>query len=395
MLDGRFFLHCIHNNIAPMPTILIALLLSLGAALALGVSRFSYGLLLTPMKDSLNWSYLLAGAMGTANAVGYFVGALSAPALMRRVSAERVFWMSAIVTGGLMLWAGFTTDTSQLMTQRVATGISSAVIFITGGVLAARMASQPGAKSGLLLGLFYGGTGFGIVASSLLVPTAKAISSGPYAWQTAWLALGLICFPSAIAMWGASKHIPSASTASTQRASAPLHSFPFVLAGYFMFGVGYIGYMTFAIALLREQGQGARVITVYFTLLGCAVVLAPFVWARMLDRFRGGQSLAVLNGLAGLATIMISGIVFGGVFLAAVSSTTVFVKHNLPQASWPAGISAFTTIFALGQIIGPTVVGWVSDGAGGLQRGLLFSGVALLIGATIAVCQRPLQSAKL
>jgi hypothetical protein len=40
------------------------------------------------------------------------------------------------------------------------------------------------------------------------------------------------------------------------------------LAGYTMFGVGYIGYMTFVIALLREQGVGPGAITLFYALLG-------------------------------------------------------------------------------------------------------------------------------
>ena len=49
----------------------MAFALSLGAAISLGMARFSYGLLLPPMRDDLAWSYTLAGAMNTANALGY------------------------------------------------------------------------------------------------------------------------------------------------------------------------------------------------------------------------------------------------------------------------------------------------------------------------------------
>jgi hypothetical protein len=50
-------------------------------------------------------------------------------------------------------------------------------------------------------------------------------------------------------------------------------------------------------------------------------------------------------------------------------------------------------VFAFGQIVGPTVVGWISDGAGGLQRGLVFSAAALILGALLASRQRALQHA--
>ena len=40
----------------------LALALSLGAAVSLGITRFAYGLLLPPMRADLGWSYTLAGA---------------------------------------------------------------------------------------------------------------------------------------------------------------------------------------------------------------------------------------------------------------------------------------------------------------------------------------------
>ena len=77
-------------------------------------------------------------------------------------------------------------------------------------------------------------------------------------------------------------------------------------------------------------------------------------------------------------------------FLSVVASTTALVRHNLPQAQWAAGISAFTIVFALGQIVGPTVTGWISDGAGGLARGLVVSAITLWLGAAFASRQKPL-----
>jgi dipeptide/tripeptide permease len=47
-------------------------------------------------------------------------------------------------------------------------------------------------------------------------------------------------------------------------------------------------------------------------------------------------------------------------------------------------------VFAFGQIVGPSIVGWIADSAGGLKQGLVFSAVALLIGALLASRQRAL-----
>jgi MFS family permease len=181
----------------------------------------------------------------------------------------------------------------------------------------------------------------------------------------------------------------------------PLQRFGFALAGYGMFGVGYIGYMTFIVALLREQGLEQGRIIGFYALLGVAVMVSPRLWAGLLDRYRDGRPQAILNALLGLATlapaltsaapvVLASGLLFGAVFLSVVASTTAWVRHNLPPSQWAGGIGAFTIVFAGGQIVGPSVVGWIADGPGGLVRGFVVSALALWLGTALALRQRPL-----
>jgi predicted MFS family arabinose efflux permease len=159
--------------------------------------------------------------------------------------------------------------------------------------------------------------------------------------------------------------------------------------------------MTFVVALLRSQGSSALAVMVFYALLGLAVMASSRIWAKLLDRYKNGRAMALLNALLGLATVLpaltqswpvvlASGLLFGGVFLSVVASTTALVRHNLPPSAWASGISAFTVVFAAGQIVGPTVVGWIADGPGGLARGLVFSAVALWVGAWLALRQKAL-----
>ena len=73
-------------------TLGLALALSLGAAVSLGVTRFAYGLLLPPMRADLGWTYALAGFMNTANAMGYLLGALAMPRLLQRFGPTTWCW---------------------------------------------------------------------------------------------------------------------------------------------------------------------------------------------------------------------------------------------------------------------------------------------------------------
>ncbi len=396
-------------------TLLLALALSLGAAVSLGVTRFAYGLLLPTMRADLNWSYTLAGAMNTANALGYLLGALSTPRLMQRFGAARLLLWGAVLASAFMGLSGFFTDTTPLLVQRLLAGVASAFVFIAGGLLAARLAATEAQRSGFLLGLYYGGTGFGIALSAFLVPAVlQSAKDVPHGWAWAWWALALACvLATAVLAWPAralAAGSPSTPAASVHTGSGGAllvgrvfawRDFAFALAGYTLFGVGYIGYMTFVIALLREQGASASSVTLFYAMLGVAVVLSARLWARLLDHFKGGQALAILNALLGLATVLpaltsawpvvlASGLLFGGVFLSVVASTTALVRHNLPPSAWAAGISAFTVVFAAGQIVGPTIVGLIADGPGGLARGLVFSAVALWLGAVLAWRQRAL-----
>ena len=174
------------------------------------------------------------------------------------------------------------------------------------------------------------------------------------------------------------------------------------LASYFLFGLGYIGYMTFVVTLLREQHLSNAAITLFYGVLGLAVIASSWLWAGLLQRQRGGAAMALLNALLAVATLLpvlsvhplavfASGLLFGAVFMSVVASTTALVHHHLPPAAWPAGISAFTIVFAAGQIVGPTLVGWVADGAGGLRGGLACSAAVLALAALVAWGQKPLE----
>ena len=392
------------SSLALRRPFLTAITLSLGAAISLGLSRFSYALLLPPMRTDLGWTYLLSGSMNTGNAFGYFLGALVTPFLLRRYRAQTALLWGAVLASGFMMLSGLVVDANLLMVQRVLAGIASAFIFISGGVLAARLGALHPHRAGLLIGMYYGGTGLGIVLSALLVPvvlTMAGAHGAAHAWQWAWIALGLMCLLATAVMALPTAQIDGAPSVPNAHGNFRLRPFAFSLAGYLMFGVGYIGYMTFVIALLKEQGMSASKITLFYALLGVAVMASSRIWARMLDRFKGGQSLAILNALLAVATIVpaltaspllvfASGLLFGAIFLSVVAATTALVRHNLPQHAWSSGISVFTTVFALGQIIGPSMIGWIADGQGGLQHGLIFSAVALCIAALLASRQTAL-----
>ena len=95
-----------------------------------------------------------------------------------------------------------------------------------------------------------------------------------------------------------------------------------------------------------------------------------------------------VRGDASTSAVFASGLLFGAVFLSLVASTTSLVRHNLAPSAWPAGIAAFTIVFAAGQIVGPSAVGVIADHFGGLRAGFACSGAVLALAAIVATRQK-------
>lgn len=369
------------------------LALSLGGAVALGFARFAYALLLPVMRADLNWSFTLSGGMNAANALGYLVGALSATTLIRRLGLRRVFQAGMLVTALALLLCSLTGASVPLLLLRFLAGVSGALVFVSGGGLAALAARAHPARSSVLLGVFYGGSGIGIILSALFLPPLLSVG-----WRGAWVALGvasLVCL--ALTLRTLARLPDRAGAPPAGHSHDSLKPLGWALAAYACFGVGYIAYMTFIVAFLRSVGAG-QMVTVFWALLGAAVVVNPFLWARLAAQARGARAMSVqmLTLAAGSAlplisthpaALFLSGILFGLSFLAVVTFTTIITRRVLPEHAWARGIAAFTVIFAAGQVSGPLLTGVLADGAGGLRLGLGVSAGVLLLGALLALGQ--------
>jgi MFS family permease len=397
------------SRIESPPALVVAAGLALGSAVSLGLARFSYALLLPAMRADLGWSYFTAGAMNTVNAAGYLLGALLVSRWLDRLGPRALFIGGMVATAVLLALHGAVSATASLYLLRLVTGIGSAATFISGGLLAARLVADPSEReapdskvpsAGLVLGIYYGGTGVGIVASALLVPPLAA-RPVEHAWQTAWIGLGALALVAAVVAEAQTRSIRASPQARGPRSAADLRGLAAGLVAYLLFGLGYIGYMTFVVTLLREQGLAPAAIVAFYALLGIAVVASSWLWAPLLQRHRGGGPMTLLNALLAFATMLpvvsphpvavfASALLFGAVFLSVVASTTALVRHNLPPAAWGNGIGAFTVVFAFGQIVGPSGVGWIADAAGGLRAGLACSAFVLLLGAVVASRQKPI-----
>ena len=161
----------------------------MGPAVSLGLGRFAYALLLPPMRADLGWNFAQAGALNTANAAGYLLGALVAAPVGRRIGDKRVFAISLVLTAFAVGASGLTADYIALSALRVAAGFTGALAFVCGaGLISAAAMGGSKHRGPTLLGLHFAGAGMGITASALAVPPLL----GTVGWRGGWLVLGAL-----------------------------------------------------------------------------------------------------------------------------------------------------------------------------------------------------------
>jgi predicted MFS family arabinose efflux permease len=380
--------------------IAIAVGLSTGAAVALGFSRFAYGLLLPAMRANLGWTYVEAGALNTAIGAGYILGALIAAWTAKRWGMARAFLAGFAASVVVLLLTAATSNFSFLLALRTIGGISTAVTFILGAALTAAICpAQNPLRRGMLIGVYAAGVSIALLLSGAAIPVI--LRSGAQHWPEAWVALGLISAAALPLAWWAARSVPVPGGGST--AVLKLHELRQLVPtflGYALFGAGYFGYMTFIIALLQKQGGSSEEVIWFWSVLGLASAVSTLVWGRVLGAFHDahGPALVFATAMLGALPVLISpgptamfasAVLFGGSFMAGPTSITIVVQRQLPAASWTAALSLLTVAFALGQAVGPILAGAISDATGKIAAGFWVSPVLLGAAACVNLLQRP------
>ncbi|MHB1941319.1 MAG: YbfB/YjiJ family MFS transporter, partial [Candidatus Dormibacteria bacterium] len=265
--------------------------MALGPAVALGLARFAYALLLPSMRAELHWSFAIAGALNTANAFGYLAGALLAAPTAHRWGTRRAFLAGLGVTVASLLATAATVNVTALIGLRTLAGVTGAICFVTGaGIVAEAGTAGSARRAASLLGIYFAGGGAGIVASGLAIPFLLAATPAADGWRWGWVllaGLGLTAFGIATPAARASREPPNAPPADRHW---PARHFRALLAGYALFGVGYIAYMTFIVAFLKDHGAGPGEITAFWVVLGAASIAGAFLWVRPVVNLRGGRA---------------------------------------------------------------------------------------------------------
>jgi predicted MFS family arabinose efflux permease len=375
----------------------LIVILSLTPTVGLGIGRFAYSLVLPDMRESLGWSYSAAGFMNTINAAGYLAGALVASRLIRRLGlSASLRWGTLACLLSLALCA-ISGNFAVLSFARLLAGVGAAVGFVASGALAAAISQSRPERASFLLSLFYAGPGIGILLSGLIAPFVLE-ACGPGSWWIVWWAMTLLSIVMTIPLLTTSFET-KADTANPAPARFAVRPVLTYLIGYFLFGAGYIAYMTFMIAYVRDAGGGAAAQSAFWSLIGLSAFVTPWVWRGVMARNSGGLSTAIILAVNTIgaalpllghsaALLSISALVFGVSFFAVVASTTAFVRFNYAPSAWPVAIAAMTIAFGIGQILGPIATGAITDAFGSLSYALNAGAAMLALGAIASACQR-------
>lgn len=407
----------------PASSLLTWLAASSFAAL-LGFSRLSYGLLLPALRVDLGGSYSIYGVLSTLNFVGYLLGTLMTPVLLTRIQNRIALNTLSLLAMNVTLFASaLSLDVWQLGIWRFLIGFFSATATVLTMTLTLECILP--AERGKASGLVWLGGALGILLSGLIAPPiiSAGASSG---WRIVWIVMAILGLASALGfhisrnranppLTEIATHGESAMTSSQQsvwitvRPIFQPRRLLFLVLSYFCFGCGYIIYFTFFISLLSQQGVPAQNAGFVWAAIGFAGVLSGWLWGNLIDRWPTGYTLVapLALGTLGSLTVLTNNLYWEAAGAALIGLTafiapplivTALLKRAISDAEYATNFSALTTLFAIGQIIGPLIAGLVIERAGlaaGTAISALVLALATLFAFLYAVAQRQLQTASL
>lgn len=387
-------------------------------AAILGFSRLSYGLLLPAVQRDLGGIYGVYGTLATLNFVGYLLGTLLLPLVLahtqRRLTLNTV---ASLAMNGSLLASALSFTMWQLGVWRVLIGVFSALATVLTMALTLECIA-PGER-GKASGLIWMGGAVGILLSGLLASVIlnTGISMG---WRLVWVAMGIggsivtlgFHVSRRATMRSAVSLMPVQEEARVGQPHSPFwmmfrplvqpRRLLFLTLSYCCFGCGYILYFTFFIALLEQQGVPVFNAGLVWAGIGLAGAWSGWLWGRVIDRWPTGFSLAVplLLGAGGSLSILAdnrgweyAGAALMGLsaFIAPALMVSALLKRAVADEDYAATFSMLTACFALGQILGPLLGGFVIERVG-LEGGTASSGFILggaaVCATTYGVLQR-------
>lgn len=360
----------------------------------MGIGRFAFTPILPMMQDDSGVSVSDGGWLASANYAGYLVGALSAIAM--RIPPAIAIRLALLVIGMSTLAMGLEHRFALWIGLRAIAGVASAWVLVFVSTWALEQLAMLGRST--MGGIVYAGVGAGIAAAGgacLLLMALRGSSAD------AWMVLGVASLVVTAAVWpftSASRPFKPVETTAGARSGIQRAEFWRLVLCYGAFGLGYIIPATFLPVMAREVAPDQRLFGWAWPVFGIAAVVSTLLAARM-GRFMTHRGIWIAGHLVmalgvalptvvqGLSGIMIAALFVGGTFM-------VITMAGMQEARRVAGtraqalMAAMTSAFAVGQIIGPVSVSYLTRATGGFAPALIVSASLLLLSACLLLRRR-------
>ena len=346
---------------------------ALTLAVAMGLGRFAFTPLLPlMMRDGLLDASGGAG-LAAVNYVGYLLGALSAA----RVAAHPLRLVRACLVGTAMLTAGvgLVNQPAVWLLLRLLAGICSAWAMVGISAWALGELGRRGQSS--RSALVYAGVGLGIALAGSHVWLAGQ-ASAPALWVQMGAVAAALSAVVLMLLHGVRSGPPPGGATSAGAMMAGAETEPGMPAGawglllcYCAFGIGYSLPVTFLPAQARLLIDDPRLFGLAWPAFGLAAALATVLSGWLLRRWRqlniwaaGQMAIAVGAALPSLShsgwAIGMAALLVGGSFMIVTMVGLQQARALAPQQ--PARLlGRMTAAFALGQILGPSLVRWLGQ----------------------------------
>ncbi|MFM9888867.1 MAG: YbfB/YjiJ family MFS transporter [Burkholderiales bacterium] len=356
-------------------------------AVAMGIGRFAFTPILPMMREDFGLSVAEGGWLATANYVGYLIGGLSAMGM--RIRPTVAIRAGLLAIGLSTLAMGLEHQFMLWVVLRTIAGIASAWVLVFVSAWALERLALLGRSD--LSGAVYAGVGTGILIAGcacLVVMNLHGRSAD------AWLSLGAISIAVTAAIWAFVKASPSTNPVPTRPTVSSnfwsATSFRLMLC-YGAFGFGYIIPATFLPVMAKETISNPQFFGWAWPVFGAAAVVST-IFAAQLKQLLSHRAVWIWGHLVmalgvliplivpGLSGIMMSALLVGGTFV-------VITMAGMQEARRVAGpdartlMAGMTSAFALGQVLGPVMVGFLVQSTGGFAPALILAGAMLAVSA--------------
>lgn len=330
----------------------------------MGISRFGFTPIIPLMQSEIGITEWDIAVMASANYLGYLIGAyISRKQWIRK--RLQVWLGGGLVTSIILLIAvPFTLSDSLWALLRLISGFFSAILFVVASSITLGHGRSDWA------GYLYSGVGIGIAFTGIFVPIFDLIGG----WKAAWLglALGGSIFGT-IAWYTLSKvsysEAGEAGLIRTKNSFVRDYRWYVLLTSYGLEGIGYIITATFIVQMIGSMPELRHIANQSWVLIGLAAAPSTYLWAQIAKKISIKVSLMLAFGMQAMGILLpviipnqvstlVGGALFGGTFMGITSLSITLAYQMKPEAQIQA-IGELTTIYALGQIIGPIIAAYL------------------------------------